>query len=43
MSAPLKLAGFAALLVLVFGVAVAAGDVIGPDREGSVGTRRGYG
>jgi rRNA maturation protein Nop10 len=35
MSAPLKLAGFAALLVLVFGVAVAAGDVIGPDREGA--------
>jgi rRNA maturation protein Nop10 len=32
MSAPVKLAGFAALLVLVFGVAVAAGDVIGPDR-----------
>jgi rRNA maturation protein Nop10 len=32
-SAPVKLAGFAALLVLVFGVAVAAGDVIGPDRE----------
>jgi hypothetical protein len=35
MSAPLKLAGFAALLVLVFGVAVAAGDVIGPDRQGA--------
>ena len=35
MNAPLKLAGFAALLVLVFGVAVAAGDVIGPDRHAS--------
>ncbi|MDA0182417.1 hypothetical protein OJ997_19065 [Solirubrobacter phytolaccae] len=35
MSAPVKLAGFAALLVLVFGVAVAAGDVIGPDRQAS--------
>lgn len=33
MSAPVKLAGFAALLLLVFGVAVAAGDVIGPDRQ----------
>ena len=28
-----KLAGFAAVLVVVFGVAVAAGDAIGPDRE----------
>ena len=36
MSAPLKLAGFATLLVLIFGVAVAAGDVIGPDRDASV-------
>ncbi len=35
MNASLKLAGFAALLVLVFGVAVAAGDVIGPDRQTS--------
>lgn len=33
MSAPVKLAGFAAMLVLVFGVAVAAGDVIGPERS----------
>jgi hypothetical protein len=30
-----KLAGFAAALVVVFGVAVAAGDVLGPDREGA--------
>ncbi|MBE2317464.1 hypothetical protein DVA67_015885 [Solirubrobacter sp. CPCC 204708] len=35
MSTPLKLAGFAAALVLVFGVAVAAGAGIGPDREGA--------
>jgi hypothetical protein len=34
-TAPVKLAGFAALLALVFGVAVAAGDVVGPDREGA--------
>jgi len=33
MSAPVKLAGFAALLLLVFGVAVAVGDVIGPERS----------
>ena len=39
MSAPLKLAGFAALLVLVFGAAIAAGDVIGPDREGAAKQR----
>ena len=35
MSAPGKLAGFAALLVLVFGGAVAAGGAIGPERDGS--------
>jgi hypothetical protein len=35
MKAPVKLAGFAAMLVLVFGVAVAAGNAIGPDREGA--------
>jgi hypothetical protein len=29
-----KLAGFAAVLVAVFGVAVAAGNTLGPDREG---------
>ena len=29
-----KLAGFAGVLVLVFGLAVAAGSAIGPDREG---------
>jgi hypothetical protein len=34
MSVPVKLGGFAALLLLVFGVAVAAGDVLGPDRQG---------
>jgi hypothetical protein len=34
-SAPVKLAGFAALLVLVFGGAVAAGSAFGPDREGA--------
>ncbi len=39
MSAPVKLAAFAAVLVLVFGVAVAAGDVIGPDREGAEAER----
>lgn len=33
MSTPFKLGGFAALLLLVFGVAVAAGDVLGPDRS----------
>jgi hypothetical protein len=39
MSTPLKLAGFAALLVLVFGVAAAAGGAIGPDREGAAQAR----
>jgi hypothetical protein len=34
-SAPVKLAGFAALLLLVFGGAVAAGSAFGPDREGA--------
>jgi hypothetical protein len=43
MSAPLKLAGFAALLVLVFGVAVAAGNVIGPDREAAAVPEGGMG
>jgi hypothetical protein len=43
MSAPLKLAGFATLLVLIFGVAVAAGDVIGPDRDDSVVPEGGMG
>ena len=38
-----KLAGFAAVLGLVFGVATVAGGAIGPDREGADGTRRGYG
>jgi hypothetical protein len=35
MSASAKLAGFAALLLLVFGGAVAAGGAIGPERDGS--------
>ena len=35
MSATVKLAGFAAGLLLVFGVATVAGGAIGPDREGS--------
>jgi hypothetical protein len=39
MSTPLKLAGFAALLMLVCGVAVAAGKTIGPDREGAAQAR----
>jgi hypothetical protein len=30
-----KLAGFAAVLLLVFGAAVAAGGAIGPERDGS--------
>jgi hypothetical protein len=30
-----KLAGFAAMLVVVFGVAVAAGSAVGPDRDGA--------
>lgn len=34
MSATVKLAGFAAVLLLVFGGAVAAGVAIGPDRDG---------
>lgn len=43
MNAPVKLAGFAALLLLVFGVAVATGDVIGPDRQASDIPERGMG
>lgn len=39
MSAPLKLFGFAALLALVFGASIAAGDVLGPDREGAAKER----
>jgi hypothetical protein len=39
MSTPLKLAGFAALLVLVFGLAATAGGTIGPDREGAATAR----
>jgi hypothetical protein len=39
MSTPLKLMGFAALLVLVYGVAVAAGKTVGPDREGAAQER----
>ena len=35
MSAPFKLAGFAAVLLLVFGGAVAVGGAIGPERDGS--------
>jgi hypothetical protein len=34
MSPPVKLAGFAALLALVFGVAAVAGDAVGPDATG---------
>jgi hypothetical protein len=37
MSAPFKLAGFAAVLLLVFGGAVAVGGAIGPERDGSEG------
>jgi hypothetical protein len=40
---PLRLAGFAGILLLVFGVAVAAGSVIGPDREPSGETMAGHG
>jgi hypothetical protein len=39
MSTPLKLAGFAAPLALVVGVAVAAGKTVGPDREGAAQAR----
>jgi hypothetical protein len=39
MSTPLKLAGFAALLALVFGVAAVAGGAVGPDREGAAKAR----
>jgi hypothetical protein len=39
MSTALKLAGFAALLVLVLGVAVAAGKTVGPDRDGAAQSR----
>ena len=35
MTATVKLAGFAAGLLLVFGGATVAGGAIGPDREGS--------
>jgi hypothetical protein len=35
MTAPVKLAGFAASLLLLFGGATVAGGAIGPDREGS--------
>jgi hypothetical protein len=35
MSATAKLAGFAAVLLLVFGAAVAVGGAIGPERDGS--------
>jgi hypothetical protein len=38
-STPLKLAGFAALLVLVFAVASVAGGAIGPDRQGAAEKR----
>ncbi len=39
MSTPLKLAGFAALLALVFGVAAVAGGAVGPDRDGAAKAR----
>jgi hypothetical protein len=39
MTTPLKLAGFAALLALVFGVATVAGGAVGPDREGAAEAR----
>jgi hypothetical protein len=41
MNAPVKLAGFAAGLLLVFGGATVAGGAIGPDREGSGAAARG--
>jgi hypothetical protein len=43
MSTPLKLAGFTALLMLVLGVAVAAGKTVGPDRDGAALARAGQG
>jgi hypothetical protein len=39
MSTALKLAGFAAVLALVFGVATVAGGAVGPDREGAAKAR----
>ena len=41
--APLRLLGFAGILLLVFGVAVAAGSAIGPDREPSGEPMAGHG
>jgi hypothetical protein len=38
-STPLKLAGFAAFLAALFGIATAAGGVIGPDREQAAAKR----
>ena len=39
MSVAAKLAGFAAVLVVAFGVAAVAGGAIGPDREGAAKER----
>lgn len=39
MSAPLKLAGFAALLILAFGLAAVAGGAVGPDRSDDAAKR----
>jgi hypothetical protein len=41
MSAVMKLGGFAAVLLLVFGAAALAGDAIGPDRSGEARTQAG--
>ncbi|MDA0164794.1 hypothetical protein OM076_31285, partial [Solirubrobacter ginsenosidimutans] len=39
MSVAAKLAGFAAVLVVAFGVAAVAGRAVGPDREGAAKER----
>ena len=43
MSVPLKLAGFAVILALVFGASLALGDAVGPQRDGSVDAGEGHG
>jgi hypothetical protein len=40
---PIRLLGFAAILLLVFGLAVAAGSAVGPDREGAPDRMAGHG
>jgi hypothetical protein len=41
MSAVIRLGGFAAVLLLVFGAAALAGDAVGPDRSGDARTQAG--